>query len=44
MSGVYIWLILIIIIIGLCLSVYASNELYNNIDNYITVHNNLKNK
>ena len=42
MSVVYIWLILIILIIGLSFSIYASNELYNNIDSYIVSHNNLK--
>jgi hypothetical protein len=39
MSHVYIWLILIIIICALSFSIYASNELSNNIDNYIILHN-----
>jgi Cytochrome b/b6/petB len=44
MSSIYIWLILLIVIIGLCFLAYASFELYSNIDKYITVHNNIKNK
>lgn len=44
MSSIYIWLILIILIFGLSFSIYASYELFDNIDNYISVHNNLKNK
>lgn len=42
MSHIYIWLILLILIIALSFSVYASNELFNNIDSYIAVHNNIK--
>lgn len=41
-STIYIWLILIIIIIGLSFLIYAANELYTNIDAYINVHNNIK--
>lgn len=44
MSSIYIWLTLIIIIFALFISIYASIELYNNIDNYIIVYNNLKGK
>ena len=39
MSSVYIWLILILLIVGLCLSTYASYELYTHIDSYIVAHN-----
>ena len=35
---------IIISLCGLSLSMYASNELYNNIDDYIIVHNSVKNK
>lgn len=42
MSHIYIWLILLILVIALSLSVYASNELFNNIDSYIAVHNDIK--
>ncbi len=42
MSTIYIWLIIILVIVGLCLSTYVSSELLNNIDNYIIVHNNIK--
>lgn len=42
MSNIYIWLILIIVIIGLSFSIYASSELFNNIDSYIDVDNSLK--
>lgn len=47
MSIVYIWLIVIILVIGLSLSIYTAFAFYNNIDLYINVHimmfnNNLK--
>ncbi len=42
MSTIYIWLIIIFVMVGLCLSTYVSSELLNNIDNYIIVHNNIK--
>lgn len=35
---------IIISLCGLSLSMYASSELYNNIDDYIIVHNSVKNK
>lgn len=38
MSIVYIWLILIILVIGSSFSIYAAYEFYNNIDSYINVH------
>ena len=41
MSFIYIWLILVVLIVGLSLSGYASSELYNNLDSYIAVHNTL---
>jgi hypothetical protein len=44
MSVIYIWLILIILVIGISLSIYASYDLYNNIDAYVNVHINFKNK
>jgi hypothetical protein len=43
-SVIYIWLILIMLLIGLTASIYFSNELYTNIDKYIDIYNNLKNK
>lgn len=42
MSTIYIWLILIILIVGLYSSVYAMHDLYINIDSYINVHINLR--
>lgn len=44
MSSIYIWLIIMIIIVGLSLSIYASNELYTNIDSYINMHNSIGKK
>jgi hypothetical protein len=41
MSHFYVWLILCLLLIGLCFSAYASGELYNDIDSYIAVHNSL---
>lgn len=41
---VYIWLILLILLIGLAASGYFSTELYDNLDKYISAHNLLKNK
>lgn len=38
MSNIYIWLILLILI-ALSFSIYASGELFNNIDSYIAEHN-----
>ena len=43
-SVIYIWLILIMLLIGLAASIYFSNELYTNIDKYIDIYNKLKNK
>ena len=43
-SIIYIWLILIMLLIGLAASIYFSNELYTNIDKYIDIYNKLKNK
>ena len=43
-SVVYIWLILIMLLIGLAASIYFSNELYTNIDKYIDIYNKLINK
>lgn len=42
MSTMYIWLILIILIVGLYSCVYAIHDLYINIDSYINVHINLR--
>ena len=39
---IYIWLILIMLLVGLTVPVYFSNKLYNNIDKYIDLYNNLK--
>ncbi len=44
MSIIYIWVIIFILLCALSFSIYASDELFNNLDNYITVHNNIKNK
>jgi predicted porin len=44
MSHIYIWLAIILIIIALSFSAYASAELYNNIDGYINLHQSIKNK
>ena len=41
MSNIYIWLI-IILVIALSFSVYTCADLYNNIDEYVNVHNSLK--
>jgi len=43
-SVIYIWLILIMLLIGLAASIYFSNELYINIDKYIEIYNKLNNK
>jgi hypothetical protein len=43
-SVIYIWLILIMLLIGLAASIYFSSELYTNIDKYIDIYNKLKNK
>ena len=44
MSDTYIWLIIIVLIVGLYISIYALNDISTNIDSYINVHVNLKNK
>lgn len=44
MSTFYIWLILISIIIGLSSSIYAINDIQNNLDDYIRVYNSIKGK
>ena len=44
MSAVYIILIIITLLVALSFNAYVCNDLYNNIDSYITVHNNIKNK
>jgi hypothetical protein len=44
MNTIYIWLILIILIVGLYSSVYAIHDLNSNIDSYVNVYINLKNK
>ena len=44
MSTIYIWLIIIILLAGLYTSIYAIHDLYINIDSYINVHINKKNK
>jgi hypothetical protein len=43
-SVIYIWLALIMLLIGLAASIYFSNELYTDIDKYIDIYNKLKNK
>ena len=40
-SFIYIWLILVALLVGLSFSGYASSELYNNLNSYITVHTSL---
>ena len=42
MSNVYIWLILIVLVVALSFSAYTCAELFNNLDDYISVHNSLK--
>jgi hypothetical protein len=42
MSTIYIWLILFILIFSLSFSIYASHELYTNLDSYIIEHTNIK--
>ena len=42
MSTIYIWLIVIMLIVGFCLTFYGSNVLFNDLDKFISVHNNLK--
>lgn len=44
MSTIYIWLTLITLILGLYSSIYATHDLYVNIDSYVNVYINLKNK
>ena len=41
-SVIYIWLILVMLLIGLTASAYFSSELSNNLDKYIDMYNNLK--
>jgi hypothetical protein len=43
-SVIYIWLTLIMLLIGLVASIYFNNELYTNIDKYIDIYNKLNNK
>jgi hypothetical protein len=42
MSIIYIWLILLILIIGLSSNSYALNDLSHNLDGYLAVYNSLK--
>ena len=42
MNTIYIWLIIIILIVGLFAILITNINLLNNIDKYISVHNNLK--
>jgi Cytochrome C and Quinol oxidase polypeptide I len=44
MSTIYIWLIIIIIFVGLYSSAYTLHDLYTNIDSYVNVYINVKNK
>ena len=44
MSTIYIWLILFSIIVGLSSSIYVINDIQNNLEDYITVHNSIKDK
>ncbi len=44
MSTIYIWLILIILLVGLYSSVYGLHDIYINIESYVNVYNNLKTK
>ena len=44
MSTIYIWLILITLIIGIYSSIYAIHDLHVNLESYINVYNNIKNK
>jgi hypothetical protein len=44
MNNIYIWIIILLLLIGLISSGYFSTELYNHLDKYINVHNFLKGK
>jgi hypothetical protein len=44
MSVIYIWIILVLLVLGLSFSALNCSELYTNIDSYILVHNNINNK
>jgi hypothetical protein len=44
MSTFYIWLILLSLIVGLYSSIYVINDIQNNLEDYITVHNSIKGK
>jgi hypothetical protein len=44
MSTFYIWLILVSLIVALSSSIYAINDIHNNLDDYITVYNSIKGK
>jgi hypothetical protein len=41
-SNIYIWLLVILLVLTLAFSVYISNELYTNLDNYVFTYNSLK--
>jgi hypothetical protein len=43
-SVLFLWLAILLLLIGILGSLYFSNELYNNIDKYIDIHNFVKNK
>lgn len=42
MSTIYVWLIIIILVIGLSAILLANTDLFNNLDKYIYVHKDLK--
>ena len=42
MSTIYIWLIIVLLIIGFCITLYGSYVVSNDLDKYISVHNFLK--
>jgi Cytochrome C and Quinol oxidase polypeptide I len=44
MSIFYIWLILVVIIVGLYSCIYGLHDISTNIDSYVNVYNNIKNK
>jgi hypothetical protein len=44
MSNIWIWFSITLLLIGLFIIIYGSYDLYHNINDYIIVHNNIKNK
>jgi hypothetical protein len=44
MSIIYIWIILISVIVGLCSSIFFISDIHNNLEDYIKVYESLKGK